>query len=242
MGLFETQVRGAGFGQRRFLVRERGAISEAQLISLRPAINEYPDSFPLVAEFARPGRRGGSRPRGDTPGGSDVTGSIYPPDRPRIGSVTGGGGSTTGAISGTGSGSIIAGPAPCDFQVGGSHQRRSQNLAAGGTESGVTLAFPGPVLIEAISWWGDGTEPNTLVNTVVRVGSDSGVATTGNESGDNALGDDSNLKNLLPISVLQTIYPGVIIRRAICVVKIWHVNGDAVVHDFYTSVSYRRLQ
>lgn len=108
--LTEIKPGGAGFGQRRFIVRNGLAISESQERELRPRINEYPELFPLEPRYPQAGRRGGSRPPGAVggivEGGApglpieELIGSNYPGPRPReTGTVLGGVG---GLVSGVG--------------------------------------------------------------------------------------------------------------------------------------------
>lgn len=75
----EIKPGGAGFGQRRFVVRGRIVAPEEQIVGLRALYNEYPERFPVAPQFPQPGRRGPSRPR--EPASAPVP--VFPPDRPR---------------------------------------------------------------------------------------------------------------------------------------------------------------
>lgn len=154
MPIFELRQR-VGFGQERLIVRGQRFLELPRAAALRPSYNEYPERYPLVEGFPRPGQRGGSRPapgpgagaggEGGAGGFTGPSGSVYPASRDRPAQAAPSG-------SSYGASGAPAGSPFCDMLAGGAFGT-ADTVPAVTTTVVVTPEFPFPFIITVIQAW-----------------------------------------------------------------------------------------
>lgn len=148
-------TRRANFGQERLIVRGSNFLPLERAALLRQSYNEYPERWPLVEGFPRPGQRGGSRPPSSSGGGEGGEGSsslyvppgasVFPPSRLRPEQAA-------PPQAAYGAQPIPGGSPFCDLGSGGTFST-SDTLANGTSTIVVPPKFPFPFVITFVEAW-----------------------------------------------------------------------------------------
>jgi hypothetical protein len=171
MPLQEVKPGAVGFGERRFLVRGRGASSEQQVLLLRPQTVGLPELFPVYPNYPAPGsRRGSSRPPRAVGGeGGEITEPFppvtpnYPTPRPRIEEISISSLPPPSSPTATGINACVG--------DGGVSINRGLDVANGVTTVSVIGPISRPFVIRYVEVWAGGTDA-ARSNIGVRVSSD----------------------------------------------------------------------
>lgn len=190
----EVKPGGAGFGSRRFVVRGQRFLDLSVAAALRPAYDEYPELYPLIPEFPRAGRRGGSaapRKVGEPAAGAAEGGAVsspagaggailYPGDRHRVVDLSVGSLPAPGSPDSTSANNCSG--------AGGVSVNRGVDVANGVTTVSVIGPISRPFVIRYAEIWGGGSDA-ARSNIGVRVASDR-VTTGGFDTSGVPLGID----------------------------------------------------
>lgn len=227
-----------GFGQRRFLIRDRIYAPEPQTAALRLLYNEYPERPAINPDFPQPGRRGPSRapvttgqPAPAPPGPQ----TIFPGLRPRETRET-------GALSAPGV--ILAGPTNSSPNLPGGSFFSSPAIGAASTRVTIGGRLWAPAIVNHVAYWANVTTPagNTNIALLIKFSDDADTTGGLDTSGDNLEFLNAQSSNLLePFNIWTHHHPNFLIPTNNKFIKFAWQNFTAGTVDVYAIVDLRYL-